>query len=651
MTDITEKLKDLAALYEKGLLTREEFEQQKTGLIAGGAGAQTAGGDASSAQPTSVGSYQILGEIGKGGMGQVYRARHRSDSFAERQGGDVAIKVMHAHYSVQASFQDRFEREGSLGVKLDHPGIVKVYDLVQEGDTLALVMELIEGRPLSETIGAVTGPIPWQKALPLFGQLLDAVGHAHEHGVVHRDLKPENVMVTSEGTLKILDFGIAKDVSSGRTKTGTGMGTVDYMAPEQYTDAKNVDQRADIYALGTTLYEMLAGRLPWEADSAEYEILKVKESGTFPPPTEFYPDIPQPIVAVIKRALAVIPAQRLKSTEGFAKALSQAQAEEEQRIALEQQKAQEAAEHKKAREEAERLDGDVAARKAREEATETKKAPAAAEEPKPETARGGGERSKVWLLAAIVLLVVGGLYAVFGDDQERREENGADRRTAKLEKKIEELEQELEQKGPAGRPPGPAERPPIATAEQDKAAGALLREANELAKGLKYNEAKAKLAVLQKKYGTTRAARSAARLSSELDVIGKEAGSLNVEKWFVGNTSFDSGEATLVVFWELWCPHCRREVPKLQETYNSFRSKGLNMVALTKVTKSSTDEKVAEFIAENNLTYPIAKERGDEMSRRFNIRGIPAAVVLKNDKVVWRGHPAQLSNEMIENWL
>jgi thiol-disulfide isomerase/thioredoxin len=213
-------------------------------------------------------------------------------------------------------------------------------------------------------------------------------------------------------------------------------------------------------------------------------------------------------------------------------------------------------------------------------------------------------------------------------------------RVAGLEEKVESLQKQ-----------GPAGRPAPANAEDEQAASGLLREASELAKNLKYDEAKGKVAELKKKYGSTRAARSAARLSSELDVIGREAGSLDVEKWFVGSTDFNSGEATLVVFWEIWCPHCRREVPNLQKTYNNFSGKGLNMLALTKVTKSASDEKVAEFIAENNLTYPSAKERGDEMSRRFNIRGIPAAVVLKNDKVVWRGHPAQLSDEMIENWL
>jgi serine/threonine protein kinase len=155
-----------------------------------------------------------------------------------------------------------------------------------------LVMDLAEGRPLSEVIGQETGPIPWDRAWPMFKQMLDAVAYAHEHKVVHRDLKPENVILSPEGQLKVLDFGIAKDMEGGKTKTGTGMGTVDYMAPEQYTDASKVDQRADIYALGMTLYEMLAGRLPWDPVATEFQVMTLKSKGDFPPPTAFYPHIP-----------------------------------------------------------------------------------------------------------------------------------------------------------------------------------------------------------------------------------------------------------------------------------------------------------------------------------------------------------------------
>jgi serine/threonine protein kinase len=130
-------------------------------------------------------------------------------------------------------------------------------------------------------------------------------------------------MVTSEGQLKVLDFGIAKDTSSGTTKTGMGMGTVAYMAPEQYRDAKRVDARADIYALGMTLYEMLAGRLPWDSsETSDFEILTRKAQGDLPPPTDFYPDIPEGVVAAVTRSLAPSPDQRFATVGELKQAAS-----------------------------------------------------------------------------------------------------------------------------------------------------------------------------------------------------------------------------------------------------------------------------------------------------------------------------------------
>ena len=332
MADVTEKLERLANLLEKGLITREEFDEEKANLRATARLASTP--PTSSTNPGSslnlsdaIGAYRILGELGQGGMGVVVRAKHRTAAIAKRQGGEVAIKVLHAQYAQDEVFRDRFEREAAMGGKLDHPGIVKVHDLVIDGGNLALVMDLAEGRPLSEVIGQETGPIPWDRAWPMFKQMLDAVAYAHKNNVVHRDIKPENVILSSGGQLKVLDFGIAKDMESGKTKTGTGMGTVDYMAPEQYTDASKVDQRADIYALGMTLYEMLAGRLPWEPGVTEFQVMTLKSKGDFPPPTAFYPEIPEGIVQVIKAATAVEPKNRLQTIEEMAGVLRKQKAD------------------------------------------------------------------------------------------------------------------------------------------------------------------------------------------------------------------------------------------------------------------------------------------------------------------------------------
>ena len=325
MSNTTHELTALASLLEKGLLSREEFDQQKAQLLGRSTSTPPNFGTlppSSSPQVGhSIGAFRITGELGRGGMGVVYQGRHRVDAMAQRYGGDVAIKVMHAQYAQNPEFQRRFEREASLGIKLQHPGIVKVHELIVDGQNLALVMDLAEGRPLSTIIGQETGPIPWERAWPMFKQLLEAVACAHEQQVVHRDLKPENVILAADGTLKVLDFGIAKDLESGKTKTGTGMGTVDYMAPEQYTDAKSVDQRADIYALGMTLYEMLAGRLPWGPTDTEFAVMTLKSKGDLPPPTRYYPEIPPEAVRVIQQATTTKPTDRIQTIAAFIAAL------------------------------------------------------------------------------------------------------------------------------------------------------------------------------------------------------------------------------------------------------------------------------------------------------------------------------------------
>ena len=271
---------------------------------------------------SSIGSYDLLELIGEGGMGSVYRGRHRAATMAARQGGDVAVKLVHAHLLAKGDISERFRREAEALALLDHPNIVKVHDVVEESGRTAIVMEWVPGRPLSAVIGKETGPIPWERAQDLVGQLLSAVSHAHSRGVVHRDLKPENIVITAGGGVKLLDFGIARlGESRGRTKTGTGMGTVDYMAPEQFLDAKGVDSRADVYALGLTLYEMLAGRLPWGAADSEFEVMSRKKEGRIPPPTEFYPSIPPWVVSGVMAAIRPSPLERTQSVAALGASL------------------------------------------------------------------------------------------------------------------------------------------------------------------------------------------------------------------------------------------------------------------------------------------------------------------------------------------
>ena len=342
MASVSEQLQQLAALLEKGLITREQFENQRDQLLAE-SHARISYTPSDPTMSTEVGAYRLLGLIGEGGMGVVYRGRHRSETMAERQGGDVAVKVMHPQYAKNTQYRDRFEREASLGIKLDHPGIVKVRDLVVDGGNLALVMDLVDGRPLSDLVGVAMGPLPWDRAWPLFHLFLAAVGYAHDQEVVHRDIKPENILVTADGEPHVIDFGIAKDLDASGTNTGTGMGSVEYMAPEQYTNAKAVDKRADIYSLGMILYEMLAGRLPWDADAPQFEILEQKARKQLMSPSAYCVDIPPEIVAALAPALAAAPGARPSTTAAFAEALEDASVWASKRSNEEERKTREAA--------------------------------------------------------------------------------------------------------------------------------------------------------------------------------------------------------------------------------------------------------------------------------------------------------------------
>jgi thiol-disulfide isomerase/thioredoxin len=220
-----------------------------------------------------------------------------------------------------------------------------------------------------------------------------------------------------------------------------------------------------------------------------------------------------------------------------------------------------------------------------------------------------------------------------------------------LEERVAELE-ETAKNAPVGKKSAKRDD------KAEKAGAELLDGVNKAIASGDITGAKAKLAELKAKYASTNAYKRARRYEAELDVVGKDApATLEVDKWLANKADVDlsSDSPTLLVFWEHWCPHCKREVPKMQKIHDDFKAQGLQVVGLTKVTRSSTEKKVLDFIKDQKLSYPMAKEivkdgKGN-LSSHFAVRGVPAAAVVKGGKVVWRGHPGRLNDEMIKSWL
>ncbi len=245
-------------------------------------------------------SYEIQEVIGYGGMGVVYKARHLVT-------GEIrAIKQLHGHFVLNEQIRRRFLEEAKIIGHLDHENIIKVYELLEDSGNLYMIMEYVDGKPLSDVIGKETGPIPSSRAIEIVKQVSKGLGYAHANKLVHRDIKPANILLDSAGKAKIADFGIAKVIDKTQhTAVGTMMGTIAYMSPEQI-EGKEIDHRADIYSLGITLYEMLAGRLPFtfsEDDSLVTKLNKLN-SATIPDPRAFYPHIPEYLVNIIYKCIA-----------------------------------------------------------------------------------------------------------------------------------------------------------------------------------------------------------------------------------------------------------------------------------------------------------------------------------------------------------
>lgn len=323
---LADEIRRLETLLEQGELASADFEAQVAALIQaaslstdttarGGAQAARAPGSAGSPTPTHIGAYELVELLGQGGMGAVYLAKHLLKP------GLFAVKVPRYELLTQPGFGLRFKREASVGLKLSHRGIVRVHDLVIDGDWAAIVMDFVAGPNLETLLRNQGGPLPLPRVLDVMVQVLDAMEYAHGQGVVHRDLKPKNIIVRPGGQVQVTDFGIAWLLGTDEAEAGAFIGTAAYVAPELFSGIGQADPRVDVYALGMTLYKLLVGHLPFQRDLATWELRRQKEEGRVPVPAEIEEALPAGLVGVLDRATQPDPARRFQSCFEFREAL------------------------------------------------------------------------------------------------------------------------------------------------------------------------------------------------------------------------------------------------------------------------------------------------------------------------------------------
>jgi serine/threonine protein kinase len=264
----------------------------------------------------SIGNYDILSKIAEGGMGTVYKGRSRAT------GELVAIKIIPPATARNPTLLKRFEREFQTAHALNHPNVVRAIEFDASGASPFLVMEYVDGESLGQKIER-EGKMPEGEAVRVIAQVCQGLHRAHKQGLVHRDVKPDNVMLTREGVAKLTDLGLVKDAAEelNLTRTGRGLGTPHFMAPEQFRDAKNADVRCDIYSVGATLYMMVTGAMPF-GGCGPLDCWMKKVRNDFTPPNELNPDLSERMNWAILRAMSGNPEQRPASCREFVEDLT-----------------------------------------------------------------------------------------------------------------------------------------------------------------------------------------------------------------------------------------------------------------------------------------------------------------------------------------
>jgi eukaryotic-like serine/threonine-protein kinase len=253
-----------------------------------------------------VGEYRLIDFLGEGGMGEVYRGVHA------KLGRVAAIKLLTSAARREPGFVDRFFNEARIQASLQHPNIAALYDFMDVGGQPCIIMEYVDGVTLCDRVRPYGAALPTAEALRIFSAVTDAISYIHAHGVIHRDIKSNNIKIGTGGQVKLLDFGIAKgNMSPGLTETGSVVGTLEYLSPEQLATG-HADQRSDIWALGVLLYEMMTGHVPFEAQTIGALCAKIS-SVDYPPLKQLNAAAPADVAAIVARCLKKNPADRYQT--------------------------------------------------------------------------------------------------------------------------------------------------------------------------------------------------------------------------------------------------------------------------------------------------------------------------------------------------